>query len=554
MTLPVAKRRRHREPSERKTFAGDLREEILVLERKATTLTWPSDRYEKDPIGFCRDILGFDPWQKQREIMLAVRDHPSVSVKSGHRIGKSWLAASLALWFYCTFLDARVVITAPTSTSVQGIMWRAVRQIYAHSGRCLECARENPNGLIPCEHGTVIDGKMGEKAGTGLVSKDFREIKGYTVRDVEAITGTAGANLFFIMDEASGVADAIYEGLEGNRAGWTEEKGVMVRMLLIGNPTRTVGEFYDSHEHPRKKDFYHPITVSSRETPNVVEKKSVIPGLATHNWVEQMIAKYGEDSAFVKVRVNGEFPVGEDGKAFSIALITESRDRWKTTEGVGVLQIGLDPAGDSGTGDETAMSARRGNKQLALRRWRGLNEEAHGVHLLDLIEELREHPRERAIVVIDSEGSTGWDVYTYVRELSRRRGATFELHRVRASAKAIREPQIFGSVRDELAHELYLWMKNGGAIIEDNQLETELHAPEWEQDTKGRMKLTPKKKLKKILGRSPDSYDASALSVWPVLSDDESEDEKEDEDFDDAHGHFDGIDPYADDGIDPYGA
>jgi hypothetical protein len=62
------------------------------------------------------------------------------------------------------------------------------------------------------------------KAATGLVSEDFREVRGYTVRDVEAITGTAGANLLFIMDEAAGVADEIYEGLEGNRAGWTGKK------------------------------------------------------------------------------------------------------------------------------------------------------------------------------------------------------------------------------------------------------------------------------------------------------------------------------------------
>lgn len=551
MTIPVAKRRRIRTPLGRKSFASDMREGLLVLIRKVTMLTWPSSKYATDPVSYCRDILGFDPWRKQREVMRAVVEHPLVSVKSGHRVGKSWLVASLALWFYCTFRDARVVCTAPTALNVQGVVWRAIRQLHGRSGRCLACTRENPSGPIPCEHGTVVDSKPAEKAGTGLISNDFREVKGYTVRDVEAITGTAGANLLFIMDEASGVANQIYEGLEGNRAGWTEEEGVMVRMILIGNPTRTTGEFYDSHEHPRKKLVYHRMSISSRETPNVVEKKNVIPGLATHYWVDQMTAKYGEDSAFVKVRVDGEFPIGEDGKAFSIALITEAEERWAETKGVGVLQIGLDPAGESGTGDDTAMVARRGNKIITLRRLRGLSEQAHGVQLLGLIEELREHPKEKAIVVMDSEGKLGWDTYLYLRGISTRKDSTFELHRVRASDAAIREPMTFDRVRDELAHSLWMWVKEGGALIEDEQLETELHALEWEKWTAGRLKITPKKILRKTLGRSPDSYDALALAVWPVLSEEVLSESGVDDDDDDD---FDlDIDPYADDGIDPYG-
>lgn len=552
MTLGGEKRRRIVEPSRRVTFPGDLREAVLVVVRQATTLTWPSPRYATDPVAFCRDILGYEPWERQAEVLRAVVEHPLVSVKSGHRVGKSWLAGSLALWFYSTFGDARVVCTGPTSTNVQGVVWRAIRQLHARSGRCWACTQADPGGPVPCPHGTAIDGRPAERAGTGLVAEDLREVKGYTVRDVEAITGTAGAALLFIMDEASGVADAIYEGLEGNRAGWTPEAGVMVRMLLIGNPTRTVGEFYDSHEHPRKKEVYHRITISSRDTPNVVERRNVVPGLATHYWVEQMVAKYGADSAFVKVRVDGEFPVGEDGKAFSIALITEAEQRWPETEAVGVLQIGVDPAGESGTGDHTAMCARRGYKVIALRRHRGLSSEAHGVHLLGLIEELREHPKERAIVVVDCEGKVGWDTYTYLQGLASRPGATFELHRVRASDKALREPQTFDRVRDELANTLWQWLREGGALIEDEQLETELHALEWEQGVAGgRQKITPKKQLRKVLGRSPDSYDALALSVWPVLDEaamTEGEDEG-DEDEDDGAD----LNPYGgEDWYDPY--
>jgi len=171
--------------------------------------------------------------------------------------------------------------------------------------------------------------------------------------------------------------------------------------------------------------------------------------------------------------------------------------------------------------------------------------------LLGLIEELREHPPERALVVVDSEGAVGWDTYCHLRDLAGRPGATYELHRVRAGERAHRERQTYVRVRDELAGELGRWMREGGAILEDEQLESELHALEWEREPDGRSKITAKKALRKMLGRSPDSYDALAMAVWPVLSDADDSDEVGSDDDDDEDGLD--IDPYANDGIDPYG-
>lgn len=556
MTLAAERRRRIRAPQARRTMAGDLSEAVSVAQREATTLRWPSPRYQDDPVGFAREILGIEPWEKQREILESLRDHPLTTVKSGHRIGKSTIAATAALWFYASFEDARVIMTAPTARQVEGILYREVRRLMQRAGRCLECKREDPTGLRiarPCPHSAELDGELGAKAATGLVSPNFREIKGYTAKDVEAITGTAGANLLFILDEASGIADEIYEGLEGNRAGWSEEAGVMVRMLLIGNPTKTSGQFYDSHEHPKKRELYNRITVSSRDTPNARGGKVVIPGLATEAWIAQMEAKYGAESAFVKVRVDGDFPIGEDGKAFSIELITRSQERWDDTDAIGSLYIGIDPAGESGTGDDAAMAVRRGYKQLALRAWLGLTPEDHGRHLHELIAEFRVHPRERAIVVLDSEGPIGTKVRAHLYALESRPGAAFELHCVRASDRAVREPLTFDRVRDELAHFLGLWMREGGAILEDEMLEEELHVLEW-QRVSGKSKITPKPAIRKALGRSPDRFDATALSTWEPLSASggtrhgRPPDDDDLDDLDDSRGP----DPYGG-GIDPYG-
>lgn len=552
MTLPAARRRLDHSVRSLESETIGL---VYELQLEARTLSWPASKYQGDPVGFCRDILGIELWEKQVEIAESVRDNPNTSVKSGHRIGKSTIAAALALWFWASFPDARIVMTAPVARQVQDILWRAVRMLYERAGRCVACKADGENGPKPCEHSALLDGELAERASTGLVSANFREIRGYTARDVEAITGTAGAYMLFILDEASGIADAIYQGLEGNRAGWSaDDAGTMVRLLLIGNPTRTSGEFYDSHEHPKKKKLYHQITVSSRETPNAKLGRVVIPALATRDWIAQMEAKYGADSAFVKVRVDGVFPIGEDGKAFSIHFITQSQQRRDEASQDGPLYIGIDPSGESGTGDDAAFSARRALKQIGLRTFLGLSPEAHYRELERMVLDHRAYPGERAIVVLDAEGPIGTKVRAHLATMARKRDAIFELHCVRASDTAWREPLTYGTVRDELAMNLWRWMKEGGAIVDDDELlERELHVLEWER-VAGKSKITPKKKIRAELGRSPDRYDATALSVWePAAASARSQNDHDtDEDDDDLDGGGGGIDPYRG-GIDPYG-
>jgi len=56
------------------------------------------DRYRADPVAFCREILQFEPWSKQREILESIRDHNGTAVRSCHGAGKTATAARGALW------------------------------------------------------------------------------------------------------------------------------------------------------------------------------------------------------------------------------------------------------------------------------------------------------------------------------------------------------------------------------------------------------------------------------------------------------------------------
>jgi hypothetical protein len=557
MTSPIARevedRKRGRPARVRLTLADDLRDELVLELELSSRIRFPSPRYQADPVAFFREIIGVEPWSRQVDVIEAIRDHKRVAVRAGHKVSKSHTFAGIALWYFCSFPDARVVMTSTTARQVDSILWRELRMMLARSGRCVACKLADPEGhhiRKPCPHSGMIEEEPGELARTGLKSVDFREIVGFTAREAEAVAGVSGRNLLYLADEASGIPDEIFEAIEGNRAGGAG-------IAMFSNPTRNEGEFYEAFHS--KAHLYKTLTISSAESPNVIEGREIIPGLATREWIDEKTREYGESSAWISIRVKGVHAEKEVGKIFPIHVIDLAEKRWHDASLAGRLVIGLDPAGDSGTGDETAFAARRGLKVLKIEVHIGLSEEAHLVHLLSLITALKV-PREKPVVIVDREGAVGSRVYGYL-EAHAERTKAFELVGMRSSSKlAVREKRIYDTLRDELAGSLELKFREGLGIPEDVKLEKDLHALTWEPRRDGRIKLVEKKKIKKLLGRSPDRYDALALCAWEPLELEDEEDElpssvqaarsgmrstNEDEDDDNER-----IDPY--DAMDPW--
>src|SRR5690242_8446371 len=58
--------------------------------------------YQHDPARFAREVLLSTWWSAQEEIATLVAGHRRVAVKAANGVGKTYLAADLALWFlYC---------------------------------------------------------------------------------------------------------------------------------------------------------------------------------------------------------------------------------------------------------------------------------------------------------------------------------------------------------------------------------------------------------------------------------------------------------------------
>ena len=457
------------------------------LQREGSAFTWPSKRYQRDPVAFAREVLGIEKlWSKQIEMLEALRDHPRVAVRSGHKVSKSHTLAIAALWFFSSFEDARVFATCVTARQVDEIFYR-------------ECKRMHMRARVP------LSGSPAQKASSGIRSADGREIQGFTARQVEGVAGISGANVLFLVDEASGVEDGVFEALEGNRAGGA-------RMFMVSNPTQCEGTFADAFESNAK--FWHCIGVSSEESPNVVEGREVIPGLATRAWVDEKREEWGEDSALYRVRVKGEFVRQEEGKICSLHALAMAETRNGEISDEGRLQVGVDPAGDGEDGDETAIVLRRGLRHVASYAFRGLAEPVILATLKGiLVEHLR--PRERPIVVVDREGRIGATLFGLMRA-EVEEVLSWDLVGIRSSERASREPMLYERVRDELWAAASAYFREGGGLLPDAKLCADLHSASWEGQVSGRVKATDKRAIKKKLGRSPDRGDAFCLSVWPV--------------------------------------
>ena len=457
-------------------------------------LIWPCTKYQQDPVGFCRDILGIEPAPAQIRVLEAVRDHRRVAVASGHRVGKSSAVSMLALWWFCSFPGARVVLSSVTSKQVDGVLWREIRRLWL-------------GAKFP------IGGDMHELARSGLKAPDLREIVGYTSREAEGFQGFAGPNMLFILDEASGISDAIFEALKGNLAGGG-------KAILIGNPTKTDGEFFEAFHDAKKKPMYHSFQLSSEDSPNVLEGREVFPGLATREWIEDCRREWGTEHPLYKIRVLGKFVLNEEGRCLSIHDIEQAEHRWANASDEGELRIGLDPAGPGDGGDDTAIAVRRDKKVLQIYAESGLTEDAIVVKLQGVIHDWKVG-KERVTVIIDREGPIGATIYGRLRVLasSLPEDQKFAVVGIRSSEKqGLRQPDVYDRIRDELWANLAAWIKAGGGIPPDPKLPKELHCASWRQIVTGRLKATPKPEMRKELGRSPDRADAVALAVWDNIS------------------------------------
>lgn len=492
-----------------------------ALERSMVA-DWPSSRWASDPVRFAHDVLGVETWGKQQSILESVRDNRHTTVSGGRKVGKDFVGGIAAIWWFASFDKAKTMLFGPTMKQIDGIIYLEIRQLWMGHGRCVKCKRDNPSGPRPCAHSAVMPEKPSLSAKGGINSKDLRSIVGVTSVGERGAIGFSG-RIFAIEDEASYMKDPIDDTIVGNLA------GEHTRRLLIANPVSTRGFFYRSHHSERA--LFTPFQIASTESPNIIERRTVYPNIASCEWLEERRLAWGEKSRMWRTHVEGLFPLAEEGQIFTIDDVEEAERRWPTSEAAGRLYLGVDVAGEAASGDEVAFAPRRGLRSFQIEAEAGLTPEGtlhRAVHLLERHRKPHDRDDDRPVIVLDKDGAIGaktfavFEGYLYTHE------AAFRLVGFRGGEypKGV-NGQSYKLNRDLLYGCLEAWLKPqldrdenvlyaGGAIVPDLRLEAELVEMRWVKgDPRERNVLIHKDELRKRLeGKSPDRCDALALSTW----------------------------------------
>jgi hypothetical protein len=139
--------------------------------------------FPTQPVEYARQVLGIQHiWPAMEEIAQAVLEPPfRVLVKSGHSVGKTFLAAWIMNWFYDSFPTSIGISTAPTKRDVCDLLWKEIRLQRTRAG-------------LPSHF-------LGPSAPEMRSSWDHY-CKGYTANKGESFQGRHDAKMLFVMDEA----------------------------------------------------------------------------------------------------------------------------------------------------------------------------------------------------------------------------------------------------------------------------------------------------------------------------------------------------------------
>jgi hypothetical protein len=242
----------------------------------------PFDPYRFEPERYIVDKLGWTPWRGtaaepgQGEILdaytLALRqqherlayEHGEIAesdltcwrpgqvvqnrirVEAGHTVGKTTLAAGLISHFFDCFLPGVGYCFAPSDEQMNATLFKEIRKQRRGQnlpGRVLETPDIKHQG----DH--FIKGRATNNAhGTGT----------------ERVQGQHERHLIFVLDEAEGIEDYVWDALESMTSG-----GIVI-VLMLANPRTRISRFHKVASDPRVRSFrisclWHPNVLAGRE-------------------------------------------------------------------------------------------------------------------------------------------------------------------------------------------------------------------------------------------------------------------------------------------------
>jgi len=196
-----------------------------------------------------------------------------ISVRSGHWVGKSSICAMLILWFLYCFPKSQIATTAPTADLLRDILWKELSFWKSKMPEYMWNMCE-----ISDWYARMKEAPAEWFARARTASKDKPEALAWIHWDY----------VMLLWDEASWVLEEAY-----NSSQWALTWPFKL-FILISNPTRLTGYFYNTHKKFNNRERLH---FNSEDSP-----------IVDNDFLDKIIQEHWKESEEYKIRVLWEFP------------------------------------------------------------------------------------------------------------------------------------------------------------------------------------------------------------------------------------------------------
>ena len=460
-------------PEELANYAKDLSDDEFAIFAE-----WIAITYYDDPVGYFRDILQITLLDWQVEAVESVRDNRRTSIRSGHGVGKTLIAAGIIHWFIATRAFPQIIVTANTEVQVTRKTWRELAKVN----------RRAINGRLYQWNKTSFEMK-------GCEDVWFALAQPWSENNSVAFAGTHDKNVLFVFDEASEIPDVIWEVATGAMT----TKGA--RWLALGNPTLNSGRFHSCFGKRKKQGEeddragrWNAITVNGEDYADQV----------TQEYLEEQLeeAEGDREDDFYRVRVRGLPPMSSEHQFIPVDLFESALKRPVVVADHAPRILGIDVAT---VHDRIAFTDRKGLSAKNILLKRGQDTMATVGDAIKAIQDAVDEGEPYDYICIDRIGE-GRGVYDRLKEQN------FPNVLGVAVGEKSRYKDLYINLRAELWQGYKDFLEEGSIeeVYRDDSI-----GINYKRDSQGRLVMERKVDMKKRGLSSPDLADSICLTFFP---------------------------------------
>ena len=396
---------------------------------------------------------------------------------SGHGTGKTAMGAWIANWIMSTRPQSQGTVTAGTATQLETRTWAGIQRwtklcITAHWWEVLSRG-------IYARPEILSEGQTPES--WCLTAQTCKEENAQSFAGQHARTSTS----WYLFDEASTVPDKIWEVAGGGLSDGEPH------FYCWGQPERNTGAFYNAC-FGSQRDRWNHRTVDSR-TSRFTNKE----------YIAELLADYGVDSDYFKVRVLGLPPSASELQFIDTARVDKARHNQVEVLDDEPLIAGFDVSG--GGKAWNVIRFRRGSDARSIPPIRITGEEGRDRQLLiaKAAQVLTDPLIKPAMMFVDS--AFGSPIVERLRTMGFR-----NVIEVNFGGSSPNRHQ--ANMRAFMWNGMKEWLPKGQLDPHDTRLHSDLVAPGYHLNQKSQLVIESKESMQKRNIASPDDGDALALT------------------------------------------